>query len=917
VALRGRALEQRRLVQLLTSAAVDGRGAAVLLAGEPGIGKTALLGFLQRQALQRLFAVGFAKADEVSQMAPGAPVLQALRAGSRPVLTDEEFRSLASLYDRPLWLVEAIADLLEQRSQRAPLLIVVDDLQWADRLSRFALRTLMTRLPESPIVWALAARGRPAEVFTEFDSNGQVGAASTDVMQLRPVTDDDVLAIAADILGAPPTGRARRWLQMVGGNPFLAVQLAEGIAVEREQSGSAASIPAALSATIQARIDKVGIDARSALHLASVWGRPLDVSDAAEMLGVDPSALSASMPLAAAVGLISDSRDPIVFRHDLVRELLYRSLSEATRSRLHGMCAAHLVRAGRSDLEAAPHARLAARRHDPGAIQILRRAALECIDSMPRTAADLIKEAFSSMSPQDPQWFALGGQCAELLIQAQHGVEAIEIINRLMMGTQDADQRARLQVLAARALWLTGSAEELALRVDGELQTSSVTGAPRARLEASKALALSRIGTGTQAVEAAEAALQRGQELRDRETQLLALQGLGEVATNEGRHMRAYEVFHQLRTTFGPGFLADEITALQFIDRFEEAQQLLSQASRGGGQRSTAELPSLVRAQLWQNFKLAEFDAALADAQLLLDVGDALGNFVHRLDARVVMSTVAIVHGDLEHARNIVGTAEAELPVKDGVHAPGLILARARIAAAEQDYGEGVRLLKPLMANDWTLRTYWPRLLDQMRLSAGIAIAAGDRTFAGETVERAAAAAARNPGVGCFAGVALQVRGFVTNDIHALEQAVHLLRMSPRPVILATALTDHGALLLQRGEHKHAARQLSEAREIYDRLKAVPSRTHVQALLASADPARANKPHRISKPVTGWAALTDSEQRVARLTAQGQTNRATAETLGISTNTVSAHLRAVFMKMDVHSRVQLTNAMPPDLPHPP
>lgn len=449
----------------------------------------------------------------------------------------------------------------------------------------------------------------------------------------------------------------------------------------------------------------------------------------------------------------------------------------------------------------------------------------------------------------------------------------------------------------------------MASRVSDELATSAVTGPLQARLEASRSLALSRVGVGQEAADAAQAALARGRQLQDRETELLALQALGEVAKNEGRHLSAYQVFHQLRTTFGPGFLADEITSLQFIDRFDDAQTLLARVARGGGQHSTAELPSLVRAQLWQDFKTAYFDAAAADAQTLLDVGNELGNFVHRLDARVVMSTVATIHGEVGLARDIISLAEEELSASDAVHAPGLILARARVAAAELDFDEGVRLLKPLMATDSSLRTYWPRLLDQMRLSAGIAVAAGDRTFARETVERAASAARNNPEVASFAGVALQVRGFVSGDLVSLEQAVDLLRRSPRPMMLASALTDHGAALLRSRMRDRGVRQLKEAWTIYSGLRAVPALAEVQALLDQAHSGPAPRRQSGITPVSGWGSLTNAEARVARLVGDGHTNRSAAETLTVSTNTVAAHLRSVFTKMDVHSRVQLVNAM--------
>ncbi len=137
--LRGRSTAIDQLTASLTRAEADGQGSTILVAGEPGIGKSALLRVVQRHAVARQFAVGFGKADQVSQIAPGAPVLQALHSGPNPVLSEAGFRRLAALYDRPLWLVEAIADLLEERSQHVPVLITVDDLQWADRLSRFAL----------------------------------------------------------------------------------------------------------------------------------------------------------------------------------------------------------------------------------------------------------------------------------------------------------------------------------------------------------------------------------------------------------------------------------------------------------------------------------------------------------------------------------------------------------------------------------------------------------------------------------------------------------------------------------------------------------------------------------------------------------------------------------------------------------
>ena len=136
-------------------------------------------------------------------------------------------------------------------------------------------------------MWAIAARGRPEEVFAEFDAASQFEGATVELCALQPLSEVAVLAVAADVLGAPPTGRGRGWFRRVGGNPFLAIQLAEGMARERTDGGSAEALPEALSATIRSRMRRLDSGALAALQLAAVWGRSLDIADAASMLGLD------------------------------------------------------------------------------------------------------------------------------------------------------------------------------------------------------------------------------------------------------------------------------------------------------------------------------------------------------------------------------------------------------------------------------------------------------------------------------------------------------------------------------------------------------------------------------------------------------------------------------------------------------
>src|ERR1022692_4492138 len=107
--LRGRDGELATVMTAVRSAASTGQGAMIVISGEPGIGKSALLRVVTDHAARTGFVVGMGKADEIDQIAPGAPLLVALRSGPQPLLDSQSFASLASLYDRQLWLLEGIS----------------------------------------------------------------------------------------------------------------------------------------------------------------------------------------------------------------------------------------------------------------------------------------------------------------------------------------------------------------------------------------------------------------------------------------------------------------------------------------------------------------------------------------------------------------------------------------------------------------------------------------------------------------------------------------------------------------------------------------------------------------------------------------------------------------------------------------
>ena len=246
----------------------------MLISGPAGIGKTALLAGICQQATRMNIRVGWSKCDPIEQVWPGAPVIAALRAGRDPLTTAGEYEQIAGVVSEPLLLADRIASRLEDLAAAQPLLIAIDDLQWADRVSRFLLRSLVSRLAGLPVVWMFASR----------DDRIGIDMAGHDIVrhehvQLPPLSTQDLAAMARDRLGRVPDERTRRYLDAAGGNPFLATQVIDSLArsaaargtrrrARRVRRGDGA--PARRSSRSGSRADRAGRGGR----------RPLPVRDA-------------------------------------------------------------------------------------------------------------------------------------------------------------------------------------------------------------------------------------------------------------------------------------------------------------------------------------------------------------------------------------------------------------------------------------------------------------------------------------------------------------------------------------------------------------------------------------------------------------------------------------------------------------
>jgi DNA-binding CsgD family transcriptional regulator/tetratricopeptide (TPR) repeat protein len=379
-----------------------------------------------------------------------------------------------------------------------------------------------------------------------------------------------------------------------------------------------------------------------------------------------------------------------------------------------------------------------------------------------------------------------------------------------------------------------------------------------------------------------------------------------EAARNEGRHRLALDHFTHLRRLSDSAYQDEEIRTLQHLDRYDDAEAMLAKIREAHDDDSL--LPSMLYAQMWQDHNLARFDAAEAGARTLLRLADETGNYGFRLNARMVLAAVATYRGDLPRAAELFTSAEDDWTESDERGVPRLRLMQGWLKANAGDYDGGLAILGPLLDGAEEARDPWPWSPPWMRMLARIGLDAGNPEFARKASHIADLVAQRNPGVATLEGTALHIHGLLADDPALLADAVRVLRESPRPLVLADALKDLGSTWVTRGRPDEGVEALGEAGEIYRRVGALSSGRSVAKLLRSQGIRGVRIIDPVPRPQTGWAALTPTELRVVELISAGLTNRSAAAELSVSPNTVNTHLRAVFRKLDVKSRVQLTIA---------
>lgn len=914
--LHGRETEVRRLSESVMALAA-GHGCVIVVEGTAGLGKSRLVLEAVTWARRLGIAVAPGVADELHRASPLAPLLEALRGCNPPILGDAKFDRLHVLDYDASWLIDQLEGALRRTTVRQPVLITLDDMQWADSFTAVAVRSLTERLATSPVMWLLSRRPWPSTPTLDTLISDLVAARAIP-LALAPLPPAAVAGLAGDLLGAAPDEALLGLLKKCAGNPSMVVDLLSTLAEHDEliiDTASTRLLPGSLDQRLRGWLTQVAPLTRQLLDVASIFGRTFDVPSVAKVLHRTVAELLPSVQEALEAGLLVEAGAQFGFQHDLIREAIYDALPPGARRDLHRDAADVLLVAGGSIPEAAAHALSGAEPGDAHAVALLVRASDEVAAAAPGTAGDLRLRAVDLMPYADAGRPRRVMEAIGLLLRAGRSAEALAVAEVTLQTDLPAEVEARLRLRLADSLGLAGySASALhhartALGLQGvddstramlfaaESNAHLVAGDPGAALRAGE----KGITTGRMPVRAGRALLTMGaaEQVRGRLTRSLELVDEAiEVMASDGAEAR------RLETCWTRG------RTLMALDRFDEAEAAFDDASRRVGEPGMEWMDVFgctCRAMLLLH--RGELDDAVAEGNAGLIRAEELESWTYVPELCAVVAEANAYRGEFGPARRQLRRGISAVGEPRSVGAQRLAWATAVV---DETVGEDASLVLEHLAS-----LYEP-LPDGLQVLAfdpmvgprlvGLAKRADDAERAGTAAEATDSLSRVNHGVISLDAAGMQAGGLLDGDVDRLVAAARAFEASPRPLARARADEDAARGLLQQSRRAEAVEYLEPALAEYERAGAVALARRVRERLA--DVARSGgERSTVRRPAFGWASMTAAELRVARLAATGLTNRAIADELDLSPHTVESHLRHAFHKLDVRSRVELTRVV--------
>ena len=922
----------------------------VFVTGEPGIGKTHVLAELARRANGRGYLVLEGSAAEFEHELPFGVVVDALdayvaslerhavdrlAADGLEELADvfPSLRSLRSMAGSTSAASErfrsyfAVRELLERLAARQPLLLVLDDLHWADLASVELVAHLLRRPPDASVLLAGGFRTGQAHpaLTTAIDRAGRVTC-----LELGPLPPDEATALVAGTGG----DRLDALYAESGGNPFYLLQLARvGDGNRAGPRAEGGKVPRAVVAAIGQELAALPPAARAFAEAAAVAGDPFELDVALPTADLDEATALESLDQLVTRDLVRPTGVPrrFAFRHPLVRAAVYQSASTSSRLEAHGRCGEALASQGAPATSRAYHVEQSARRGDADAVAVLVEAGRATARRVPPTAARWFEAALRLLPER-----ATAGARVELLEAAAGALTTagrlVDARAALLQGLALVDQRsteerARMTAACANVEQQLGRQDDAHARLLGALDdlgdrrsepgvslmvALATDGFYRMDFHGMKdwagAAATAASGLSSPALTAvseailAEACAFTG-DVRESGEHCMAAAGMIDGMPDEELAVRLDAIGH---------LAAAEL----YLERFEEtarhAARGVAVARRAGRDDVFPTLYPCLGTATWVLGRLDEsaevLDVAIEAARLSGNAQAIAWSLLNR-------SFAALVKGDLDGALR-AGRESVDLAGASGggfVSAySGVVLAMALFeggdpaGAAETMVAAGGGPGLDRIPGGWranyleVLVRCWLALgrLDDARAAATAAASVAEqfRLPRSESMARLAAA-----------DVALHV-GDVQSAVDHAEASVAAAEAVSARVDAAMARILLGQALARAGRVAESAVALERAAADLDAFGATRYRDRAERELRRLGHHVHRRTER-GKAGYGMGALSGREMEVACLVVDRRTNPEIAADLFLSLKTVESHMRNIFRKLEVSSRVEVARVV--------
>ena len=908
-ALLGRDPELARLVDVVRSGA-SGRLAAAVVEGEAGIGKSALVRAALTTGPATAATVLVGEASELGRDRRFGPLLDALAATVPDAAAPP---GEGGVVDVEVVIGEELVARLERLALDGPVVLAVDDLHWADEASIGLLRTIVRHLADLPLTLVVTLRPTPraSAVDALLEDLVERGAAQ---LQLRPLPDDVVDQLVAGEVGQRPGPRLSAAIRRTGGNPLYALELvaaltSEGLVDHAELTDDV--LPSGMRPVLLRRLSALPPGAIEVLHVAATLGPSFTPGELALVLGRPVVGLLGDLHEAVRSGILGEAGERMVFRHDLLREALYEDLPAATRSAIHLEAFRVLDRAGAAPGRLVPHLLRAAAPDDPETIRLLVDTATAVSTTSPGLAISLYERARDLVRPSSPVGDrAAAGMLVPLVLQGR-APDALGLAREVLARDHDPTLRPLLLEGLAFAILRHAGANRFADEIERAI-TPDLDDRERRWMEAF--LAEARLGGGDGAsarrlaLEARDWAESKGED----ELLVYALGTLAWTYAGDGdvgqavalasdavsRRRRLSVCRYNVDVHLGVVLLeADEIDAARA--RFNEGR---THDTARGDLAATAYYHFGL---LGCGYLTGDWDDACAEGEAgLALVDEGVGPPGMSVLGRGLLGRIALHRDDLALAEELIGAAEREMLTNGPQIGGDLVLwVRSLLLEAAGERAAAATVLGAmwdLLAGMRYFMSWRSTAPDLVRL----ALSAGDRERAEAVVVAAEEGGRRGRGVASTEATALRCRGLLDEDVEVLTAAVERYGASPRRLDTLGCTEELATALATSGRSDDAVPLLREAVDGFDRIGATRDAARVHARLRALGGSR-GRGRRSARAATGWESLTPTELDVVALVADGLTNRQVGERLFISRYTVETHLKHVFAKLGLASRVEL------------